>query len=103
MVAGIGLTPRAMADPARVERDGTVSAARTRIQMSAERSRAAALDGSQHFQVQPVQPRAIAVNKTPAGGADKTGHLERWPSHQSLLAGLLVFVLSVNVSAHPGD
>src|SRR5215218_1588502 len=96
-VSRVALTPGTMTIPARIKRDGGVSALRARVQMSAERRRTAALDGSQHFQVQPVQPGTVAVNETPACGADEISHLERWPCHHlsfDLLLSFLSFKLS---------
>ena len=58
-----------------------MSAAHTLIEMTAERSGAAALDGGQHFQVEPVQPETISFDEAAAGTADDIGHLERWPVH----------------------
>jgi hypothetical protein len=58
-----------------------MSTAHTLIEMTAERGGAAALDGGQHFQVEPVQPGTISFDEVPAGTANDIGHLQRWPVH----------------------
>ena len=49
--------------------------------MSAQRRRAAAFDGREHFQVQPVQPRSMLSDEATAYRANDVGHLEGWPFH----------------------
>ena len=51
LVTSVGLALRAMTIAARVVRDGLMAAAVTLVPVSAERGRAAALDGSEHFQL----------------------------------------------------
>ncbi len=58
-----------------------MAAVPTLIEMTAERGGAAALDGGQHFEVEPVQPGTISFNEVPARTANDIGHLERWPVH----------------------
>ena len=76
-VTRVGLTAGAMPVAARVERDGTISAARTPIEVTAQRRRATALDGGQYFQVQQVEPGLVPVEETPPGRADDISHLQR--------------------------
>jgi hypothetical protein len=52
-----------------------MTAAHTLIEMTAERCGAAALDGGQHFQVEPVQPGTIVFDEGPARAANQIGHL----------------------------
>jgi hypothetical protein len=47
-----------------------MSAAHALIQMAAERCGAAALDGSQHFQMEPVQPPTVLFDEAPARTAN---------------------------------
>lgn len=57
LVASVGLAFRAMAVAAGIVGDGRgVAAASTSIPVTAERCRAAAFDGGEHFQVQSCQP-----------------------------------------------
>jgi hypothetical protein len=65
-VARIGLAPRAMPVTARVVRDGPVAAGCALINMSAKRSRAAALNGGQHFQMQAVEPVPVVLDELPS-------------------------------------
>lgn len=51
------------------------------IEVSAERSGAAVLDGGQHFQMQAVQPVPVTVDEMPSCESNQIGHLERWPGH----------------------
>ena len=51
------------------------------IQMSAERCRAAVLDGKQHAQMQPRQPGSVPFDEAVAVRANDVCHLERWPVH----------------------
>jgi len=81
LVAGIGLTLRAMAVTAGVVGDGFVATAGTPIFVAAERCRAAALDGGEHLAVQPCQPRTVIIDELLTGCAHDVGHLEGWPDH----------------------
>jgi hypothetical protein len=44
--------------------------------MSTERCSTAALDGGQHFQMQPVQPVPVVVDELSACEANQIGHLQ---------------------------
>ncbi len=54
-----------------------MAALTTAIQMSAERSRAAVLDGKQDAEMQPRQPGPVPVNEAVAVRANDVCHLER--------------------------
>src|SRR5438477_2696508 len=56
-----------------------MAALTTAIQMSAERSGAAVLDGEQDTKVEPRQPGAVPFDETVAVRANDLCHLERWP------------------------
>ena len=56
-------------------------AANASIAVSAERGRAASLDGPKHFQLSPGQRIAIAFNEFVSRPADDIGHLPGWPGH----------------------
>ncbi len=58
-----------------------MAALATAIQMSAERRRAAVLDGEQDAQMQPRQPGSVPVDEAVAMRANDVCHLERWPGH----------------------
>ena len=51
------------------------------VQMTAERSSAAALDGGKHAEMQPGQPGPALLDEAVACCTDDIGHLERWPFH----------------------
>ena len=51
------------------------------VQMTAERSSAAMLDGEKHTDMQPGQPGPALLYQAIAMRADDIGHLERWPCH----------------------
>jgi len=53
-VARVTLTPRAMPVPARIIRDGLMTAPRTLVDMATQRGRAAAQDGRERFNMQPA-------------------------------------------------
>jgi hypothetical protein len=80
-VASVGLTLWAVAVAARVIRDGLMAAAFTLVAMSAKCGRAAALDGSEHFQLWPRKKPSTAIQESTAGPTDDVGHLPRWPVH----------------------
>lgn len=63
-----------------------MTAARALIHMATHRGGAAPLDGYQHFEVQPGEPRGRPVHESVAGGGYDIGQLQPWPLH-SLLAG----------------
>lgn len=54
----------------------------TAIEMTAQRGRAAALDGAEHAQVLPGQPGAVRLDEVLAVCANDVGHLEGWPGHR---------------------
>ena len=58
-----------------------MAALATAIPMSAERCRAAVLDGEEHAEMQPRQPGAVLFNEAVAVRANDVGHLEGWPLH----------------------
>jgi hypothetical protein len=58
-----------------------MAAAHTLIEMAAQRCCAAALNGGQHFEMEPVQPGTVTFDEVPACAANEIGHLERWPVH----------------------
>jgi hypothetical protein len=80
-IASVRLTLGAVPVSAGIERDDTMAAADTLVEMAAERCCAAALDRGQHFQVKPVQPGTIPFDEVPARAANQIGHLQRWPVH----------------------
>src|SRR6476660_144350 len=80
----IGLTPRAMPVTAGVKGDSLMAAGCALIDVSAESGRTASLDGSQHFQMQPVEPVPISIDKLSPCVANQISHLHGWPLHQLL-------------------
>ncbi len=80
-VAGAGLALGAVPVPTGVVRDGAMPATGTRIQMSAERSRATTLDGCQDLAVLVGKPLAAAFDEWLSCSADEIGHLQGWPAH----------------------
>lgn len=58
------------------------------VAMSAQRRRAATLDGREHFQVPTSQPGSIAIDEVPALRANDIRHLEGWPRHRCLATGV---------------
>ena len=79
--AGVALAPWAMPVAARVVRDGSMSAVRAPIAMSAQRGGAATCDGQQHLLMLPGDPLATAFNKGLPCTANDVGHLQRRPVH----------------------
>src|SRR5882724_3924337 len=79
--ARVALAPWAMPVPARVVRDGGMSAVRALIAMSTQRSSAAACNGQQHFWMLPADPLAAAFNKRLSCTTNDVGHLQRRPVH----------------------
>jgi hypothetical protein len=51
------------------------------VQMTAERSSAAVLDGGKHAEMQPGQPGPAPLYEAVTMCTDDIGHLERWPFH----------------------
>src|ERR1035438_3725529 len=84
--ARVALALRAVPVAARVIRDCAMAAAGALIQMAAQRGGAAPLDGHQHSEVQPVEPRGGPVHESLAGSDYDIGQLQEWPLH-SLLTG----------------
>ena len=62
-LACLRLTLRTVPIPARVERDGRMTAPGTLIQMPAQSRRAAALHGAQHFQLLIAEPGSVLGNE----------------------------------------
>ena len=58
-----------------------MAAAFTLVAVSAECGRAAALDGSKHFQLWPRKELPTAIQESIAGPADDVSHLPGWPFH----------------------
>jgi hypothetical protein len=76
-VPSSGLTLGAMAIAAAVIGDGgTMSAAHTRIEMTAECGGTTPANGPQHFDVLPTEPVAISFEESSSRGADQIGHLK---------------------------
>src|SRR5690348_4797758 len=63
-----------------------MAAARALIQMATHRGGAAPLDGYEHFEVQPGEPRGRPVHESVSGSGYDISQLQEWPLH-SLLAG----------------
>ncbi len=63
-----------------------MSAAGALIHMAAHRGGAATLDGYEHSEMQPGEPRGWPVRQSVAGGGYDIGQLQEWPLH-SLLTG----------------
>src|SRR5580658_2547042 len=81
-VPSSGLTLRAMAIAAAVIGDGgTMSAAGTLIEMTAQCRGATPANGPQHFAVLPTEPVAISFDEGISRGADEIGHLQGRPAH----------------------
>src|SRR5208337_1015901 len=84
-LTSLRLTLGAVAIATRVVGDGLIPAALTGIAMAAEGSGAAALNGSQGFELLVVQARSIPLQKAIALHAQDVGHLEGGPSHEFCL------------------
>ena len=78
LVARVRQTLRAVTIPARVVRDGAMIAARTAIEMAAQRRGAAARQGAEHAPVLPREPGPVRLDEAIAVFADDVGHLEGW-------------------------
>ena len=79
-VPGIGLTTWTMPVSARVIRDGPVTAGGAFIEVSAQSGRAAALDGSEHFQMEAIEPVPVTFDELATCTTNYIGHLQRWPA-----------------------
>ena len=84
-IASARLTLRAMPISARVEGDGTMPAAGTFIEMTAENGGATPRDGQQHFDMLPADPLTASFDECASRSADQIGHLQRWPVHLLVL------------------
>jgi len=82
LVTSVGLALRAMTIAARVVRDGLMVTAFTLVAVSAECGRAAALDGSEHFQLWPREELSATIQESIARLFDDVGHLPGWPFHR---------------------
>src|SRR6202049_1217988 len=87
LVTSVGLALGAMAIAARVVRDGPMAAAFTLVAVSTECGRAAALDGSEHFQLWPRKELPTAIQESIAGPADDVSHLPGWSLHGLSISG----------------
>jgi hypothetical protein len=80
-VASVGLALWAVPISAAVVRDGAMSTAGARIDMTAEGGGATAYDGQQDFEMRPVNPSATAPDESNSRGADEIGQLQERPIH----------------------
>jgi hypothetical protein len=80
-VARIGLTLWTVPVAARVERDGAIPAARTRIDMPAECRGTTGEDRVEDLQMQPGEPLPAALEEGFRRRAEDIGHLHGWPRH----------------------
>ena len=86
MVAGVGLTLRAVPVAAAVVRDGrTVPTVDALIEMPAQGGGATTRDGSPHGEVLPGDPAAASFDESAARGANQIGHLQWRPVHLRVL------------------
>jgi len=81
LVASVGLALGTVSGAAGVEGDGLMAALLAAVQMTAERSSAAVLDGGKHAEMQPGQPGPALLDETVTMCTDDIGHLERWLFH----------------------
>src|SRR5580700_11013095 len=81
LIASVGLALGAVPGAAGVERDGLMATLAAAIQMTAQGSRAAVLDGEKYAEMEPGQPGPALLDETVAMRADDIGHLERWRLH----------------------
>jgi hypothetical protein len=58
-----------------------MAAARRLIDVSAQRSRAAAQDGCEYFEVLPREPSRTTIDESRSYGACDIGQLKEWPAH----------------------
>jgi hypothetical protein len=87
-----------MSRPAGIKRGGFIAALATAIQVSAERCRAAVLDGKENAEMQPRQPGAVAFDEAVAVRANDVCHLERWPGSSPVqLSGPLHLVWGLDL------
>jgi hypothetical protein len=81
MFTRLRLALRTVPVPARVIGDGLVTALRTGIDMTAQRSRAAALNGAKGLELLKVKASSIPIQETVALCAEDVGHLHGGPAH----------------------
>src|SRR6266581_3666466 len=79
--AGLRLTLGAVPISTRVVRDGLISATLASVAMPAEGSGAAALNGSESFELLKVKARPIPIQEVITMRAQNVGHLGGGPSH----------------------
>jgi hypothetical protein len=85
MFTRLRLALRTVPVPARVIGDGLVTALRTGIDMTAQRSRAAALNGAKGLELLKVKAPSIPIQEAVALRAEDVGHLHGGPAHFCLL------------------
>ena len=85
MFARLRLSFRAMPVAARVIGDGPVTALRTGIDVAAQRSCAAALNGPKGLELLKVEAPLIPIQETIALRAEDVGHLHGGPAHFCLV------------------
>jgi hypothetical protein len=94
-VPRMGEALRAMPRPARVIRDvGAIAASGTTVDVTAERSRAAMLDGVKDSQMLIGQPRTVVLDEGFPVLSNDIRHLERWLIHDRFCSFRERFTLS---------
>jgi hypothetical protein len=81
MFTRLRLALRTVPVPARVIGDGLVTTLRTGIDMTAQRSRAAALNGAKGLELLKAKALAIPIQEALALRAEDVGHLHGGPAH----------------------
>src|SRR5271155_1778681 len=81
MFTRLRLALRTVPVPARVIGDGLVTALRTGVDMTAQRSRAAALNGAKGLELLKVKAPSIPIQEAVALRAEDVGHLDGGPAH----------------------
>ena len=89
--------------PAGIIGDGPVTALRTGIDMTAQRSRATALNGPKSFELLKTKARAIPLQKAIALCTQNVGHLQGGPSHSCFFRLKLRLTLSVPARVRPSS
>jgi len=64
---------------------GPMPAAGALVEMTAECGGATPHHGQEHFDMLPADPLTASFDECVSRGADKIGHLERWPAHLAVL------------------
>ena len=67
-----------------------MSAAHALIEMPAESGGTTTPNGSQYFDVLPMEPMAVSFDERLSCSADDVGHLQRRPAHLVLVRRLVV-------------